>query len=93
MTYGCKDLARACAIAAFLLGGLVWSVYAHAEDDMKAAPAYEQAVRLPAANTGGLRRGEVILITQAGAERMKAMTLAQRPGPRLMALSEYCNAH
>ncbi len=96
MRYGCKNLTRAGAIVAFLIGGLAWSVFAHAEDGINtapAAPAYEQPVHLPAAKTGGLRRGEVILITEAGAERMKTLTLAQRPAPKLMALSDICNTH
>lgn len=92
------NLPRAAAIMAFLVVGLAWSAQSRADDEVKVAAAVTFApaptVRLPAIKLGGIRSGNVLMITENGSEVVKPATLAQR---QLMAkpsqFSDFCSTH
>jgi hypothetical protein len=100
MKYRYPDLARAGAILAFLAFGLGCSAYSRADDVAQpvvvavATPAPErQVVRLPALTMGGIRNGQVMLISDKGTELMKPTVLAQRSMVIPSPFSAYCNPH
>ncbi len=82
---------------AFLVVGLAWSAQSRAEGEVKVAvvtPAQEQAVRLPAIKLGGIRGGNILMITENGTEVVKPAMLAQRQLiARPSQFSDFCSTH
>ena len=95
---------RAGAILVYLIGGLAWSMLSRADDEFKPAvvatlattvlpapaPVRELSLHLPALKVGGLSGGQVMLITENGAERMNVSALAQRPLRVPSPFPEFC---
>lgn len=90
--YKCQ--AKACGMLALLVMAFLCPAWVCAADELASAiaPAAvpERHVRLPAFKVGGLRGGEVIMITDSGTERVKSTALAQQQAAKSSALSDYC---
>lgn len=86
--------AKACGVLAFCVLACLRSAWVYAADEgapaLNPASVPERQVRLPAFKVGGLRGGDVILITDSGAERVKATALAQQWVAKPSALSDFC---
>ena len=88
--------ARTSAMLAILALGSGYSAQAGADDSAKQAgavdapPAQQQPVRFPLVKVGGVRSGNVMLITDSGAQSVRASELAQRQISRPALSSELC---
>ena len=82
-------------LAIFALGS-GYSAQAGADDAVKQAaavdapPAQQQPVRFPLVKVGGVRSGNVMLITDSGAQNVRASELAQRQTSRPALSAEVC---
>jgi hypothetical protein len=92
------DLARTGVLLAFFALGLAWSAHSRADDESKtviaavvaAAPAHEQVVRLPALKVGGIRSGQVLMISDSGTEIVQLTVLAQRQMSKPSPFPDFC---
>ena len=88
--------ARAGALLAIFALGSGYSAQAGADDAAKqagiveASPAQQQPVRFPLVKVGGVRSGNVMLITDSGTQSVRASELAQRQISRPALSSELC---
>ena len=87
---------RAGALLAFFALGSGLSAHSRADDESKhagfgvAPPAQQQMVRFPALKVGGVRSGNVMLITDSGTENVRAAVFAQRKMSGPAASSDFC---
>jgi hypothetical protein len=96
MSYGFRSLARMGAIRALLIAGLAWSLYAHADETkivVTEMSMQEQLIKLPALKLGGIRGGQVLLITDRSVEMVKFTLLAQHLTPRASPFVDFCSTH
>jgi hypothetical protein len=88
---------RAGALLACIVMTLPWCATARADEAEKPAPAVAakpaQPIRLPALKLGGIRSGQVMMITESGVEHVQATMLAQLQTRKPALLSEFCLVH
>ena len=88
--------ARAGAMLAFFALAMGFSAHSRADDESThagasvAPPAQQQLVRFPALKVGGVRSGNVMLITDSGTENVRAAVFAQRQVSRPAPSAELC---
>lgn len=88
---------RAGALLACIALTLAWCAGANAEEAVRpavvAAGKPAQPVRLPALKLGGIRGGQVMMITEGGVENVPSTMLAQYQARKPALLSEFCLVH
>lgn len=88
------EFVRVRAVAVTFFIGLMWTVHARADEvnpRIVTATAVERPARLSALTVGGVRDGQVMVITEQGTRYMKAALLAQRqPSEKLAQFADFC---
>ena len=91
-----SDSARAGAMLAIFALGSGYSAQAGADDAVKQAAAVDapaaqqQPVRFPLVKVGGVRSGNIMLITDSGAQNVRSSELTQRQMSRPASSPELC---